>query len=91
MGKKLYVGNMNYDTTEDSLRSMFSNYGEVVSVNVVADKYTGRSRGFAFVEMDTDETAKAAIESANGQELDGRALKVAEAREQKPRHDRHDR
>ncbi len=91
MGKKLYVGNMNYDTTEDSLRSMFSNYGEVVSVNVVADKYTGRSRGFAFVEMDTDDSAKAAIESANGQELDGRALKVAEAREQKPRHDRYDR
>ena len=91
MGKKLYVGNMNYDTTEDSLRSMFSNYGEVVSVNVVADKYTGRSRGFAFVEMDTDDSAKAAIESANGQELDGRALKVAEAREQKPRHNRNDR
>ncbi len=91
MGKKLYVGNMNYDTTEDSLRSMFSNYGEVVSVNVVADKYTGRSRGFAFVEMDTDDSAKAAIESANGQELDGRALKVAEAREQKPRHNSNDR
>ena len=54
MGKKIYVGNLNYDTTEDSLRSMFANYGEVVAVNLISDKYTGRSRGFAFVEMDTD-------------------------------------
>lgn len=85
MGKKIYVGNLNYDTTEDSLRNMFANYGEVVSVSLIADKYTGRSRGFAFVEMDTDESAKKAIDSANGQELDGRALKVAEARAQRPR------
>jgi len=89
MGKKIYVGNLNYDTTEDSLRSMFANYGEVVAVNLISDKYTGRSRGFAFVEMDTDESAKNAIDSANGQELDGRPLKVAEAREQKPRDNRY--
>jgi len=80
MAKKLYIGNMSYDTTEEKLRELFGAHGEVTSVNVVTDRYTGRPRGFAFVEMSTDEAATAAIAAVNGQEVDGRQLKVAEAR-----------
>ncbi|MBN2006550.1 MAG: RNA-binding protein [Anaerolineae bacterium] len=79
MGKKLYVGNMNYDTTEAKLREIFSAHGEVTSVNLVTDRDTGRPRGFAFVEMATDEAAKAAMTALNGQSVDGRQLKVDEA------------
>lgn len=79
MGKKLYVGNMNYDTTEAKLREIFSAHGEVTSVNLVTDRDTGRPRGFAFVEMATDEGAKAAMTALNGQSIDGRQLKVDEA------------
>ncbi len=79
MSKKLYVGNMNYDTTEAKLREIFSAHGEVTSVNLVTDRDTGRPRGFAFVEMATDEGAKAAMTALNGQMVDGRQLKVDEA------------
>jgi RNA recognition motif-containing protein len=83
--KKVYVGNMSYDTTEDKLRELFAPHGDVASVTVVTDRYTGRPRGFSFVEMETEESAQAAIAALNGQEVDGRQLKVAEARPRKPR------
>jgi len=85
MTKKVYVGNMSYDTTEDKLREMFAAHGEVISVNVITDRYTGRPRGFAFVEMATEEAAAAAITALNDQEMDGRQLKVAEASPPKQR------
>jgi len=91
MARKVYVGNMSYDTTEDGLRALFSTYGEVSSVNVVTDRYTGRPRGFAFVEMATDDQAKAAIDALNSQVVDGRSLNVAEAQPRKPRGDDRDR
>ena len=80
MTKKLYVGNLSYDTTESKLQEMFAAHGEVASVSVVTDRHTGRPRGFAFIEMATDEAAQAAIVALNGQEVDGRQLNVAEAR-----------
>jgi len=76
----LYVGNLSYNTTDDSLRGAFSAYGAVVSAKVIADKYTGRSRGFGFVEMGSDEEGRAAIEALNGKSIDGRAITVSEAR-----------
>lgn len=79
MAKKLYVGNLSYSTTSDSLRDAFSKAGAVVSANVIMDKMSGRSRGFGFVEMEDADAAKA-IEAWNGKELDGRALTVNEAR-----------
>lgn len=85
MTKKVYVGNMSYDTTPEKLQELFQAHGEVTSVNVVTDRYTGRPRGFAFVEMATDEAAKAAIAALDGQEVDGRQLKVNEAQPRKPR------
>ncbi len=83
--KKLYVGGVSYSTTENSLSEAFSKAGEVASVAIIMDKMTGRSKGFGFVEMSTDEGAKAAIEMWNGKELDGRKLTVNEAR---PREER---
>jgi cold-inducible RNA-binding protein len=80
MAKKIYVGNMSYDTTEGTLRELFATHGEVVSVSVVTDRDTGRPRGFAFVEMATDAAANAAIAALDGQSVDGRTLKVNEAR-----------
>ncbi|MBI4160342.1 MAG: RNA-binding protein [Candidatus Yanofskybacteria bacterium] len=80
MATKLYVGNLPFNTTDERLREHFSQAGEVVSATVVVDKMTGRSRGFAFVEMSTEEGAKAAIEKFNGQDFDGRNLVVNEAR-----------
>jgi len=77
---KIYIGNMSFDTTEDSLRQAFEAFGEVNSVNIIADRDTGRPRGFAFVEMSTSEDANAAISGLNGKELDGRQLTVSEAR-----------
>ncbi len=85
MGKKLYVGNLSYHTTEDDLRSQFEQAGTVTSCDLVLDKFTSKSRGFAFVEMGTDEEAQKAAEMLNGQEVDGRALVVNEAR---PREER---
>lgn len=85
MGKNIYVGNMSYDTSEDQLRSLFETYGEVTSVNVITDRYTGRPRGFAFVEMADTAAADQAIEALNGQEVDGRTLTVNEAKPRAPR------
>lgn len=77
MSKKLFVGNLPYTTTEDSLRELFSSDGRNVSrVTIVTDRDTGRSRGFAFVEMATDEEAQSAVSALNGAELDGRPLRV---------------
>jgi len=76
---KLYVGNMSFNTTQDALDGLFSNYGEVQEVAIVNDRDTGRPRGFAFVTMD-DEGAKAAIDALNGQEFEGRTLNINEAR-----------
>ena len=84
MGNKLYVGNLSYQTQEADLREQFTQYGEVVSANLITDRDTGRSRGFAFVEMSSSEEAQRAQEALNGHELDGRQLKVNEA---KPRED----
>lgn len=81
MGNRLYVGNLPYSTTDDSLREAFAAHGEVVSASVVIDRETGRSRGFGFVEMATAEAAQAATNALNGQLLDGRPLTVNEARE----------
>lgn len=91
MTKKVYVGNLSYDMTEDKLRELFEAHGEVSSVNMITDRHTGRSRGFAFVEMATDEAAKAAITALDGQMVDERQLKVGEARPRKRRDDDRDR
>jgi cold-inducible RNA-binding protein len=80
MGKTLYVGGIAYATKEESLKAAFEQAGEVVSAKIVTDKFSGRSRGFGFVEMADDDGAAKAIEMWNGQELDGRKLIVNEAR-----------
>ena len=80
MAKKLYVGNLSYITTSDALSELFEGVGEVVSVNLITDRMTGESRGFAFVEMKDQDAAQTAIDQLNGREVDGRAIKVAEAR-----------
>lgn len=85
MANKLYVGNLNYRTESESLRSLFSQYGEVVSATVLTDRDTGRSRGFGFVEMSDSDAASAAIQALNGTEFEGRMLKVNEARERSNR------
>lgn len=85
MGKKLFIGSLSFSTTDDSLKAAFEQAGTVVSASVIMDRATGRSKGFGFVEMETDEMAQAAIEMWNNKELDGRAIKVSEAR---PREDR---
>ena len=81
---KLYVGNLNFRTTQESLEGLFSNYGEVQEVAIITDRETGRPRGFAFVTM-ADEGAKEAIEALNGQEFEGRTLNINEARPREPR------
>ena len=88
MGNNLYVGNLSYNTTEDGLRQAFATYGEVTRVNIITDRETGRPRGFGFVEMGTDAQAQAAIQGLNGQDLDGRQIRVAEANPRQPREDR---
>ena len=85
MGRKLYVGNLSYDVSSSDLERMLSEYGAVMSAEVVSDRMTGRSRGFGFVEMGTEEEAQAAIEALNGKEEQGRALTVNEARPRQPR------
>ena len=77
---KLYVGNLSYSTTEDRLREVFSQHGEVASVALVMDRDTGRPRGFGFVEFSNDESARAAIAGMNGKNVDGRDLTVNEAK-----------
>ncbi len=81
MAKRIFVGNLPFSATEDQLRGLFSAHGEVSSVNIITDKFTNRSRGFAFVEMSDDAAAAAAIAALNQYQLDGRALTVNEARE----------
>lgn len=80
MEKKLYVGSLSYETTEDSLKELFSKAGTVSSVSVIMDKFSGKSKGFGFVEMSSEEEAKKAIEMFNGKELDGRNIVVDEAK-----------
>jgi RNA recognition motif-containing protein len=80
MAKKLYVGNLSYNTTDASLKEAFASLGEVESANVITDKMTGRSRGFGFVSMVNDAEAEAAIEKMNGADLEGRKLTVNEAK-----------
>lgn len=82
MSRKLYVGNLSYNTTEADLETLFSQSGTVESVRVMRDMATGRARGFGFVEMASEEEAQAAINATNGQEFGGRALTVNEARPQ---------
>ncbi|AEE17137.1 RNA recognition motif domain-containing protein [Treponema brennaborense] len=84
MSKKIYVGNLNYRTTEDTLSSAFSQYGEIVSAVVIKDKFTEQSKGFGFIEMADDAAADAAIADMNGKEVDGRRVRVNIA-EDKPR------
>lgn len=76
----IYVGNLSYNTTEDLLREAFEAYGQVTAATVIKDKYSGRSRGFGFVEMPSSEEAQAAIAGLNGADMDGRTLTVNEAR-----------
>lgn len=85
MGKKLYVGNLPFSVNDESLRDYFSSQGTVESSKVITDRDTGRSKGFGFVEMSSDDEAQNAIEALNQKELDGRALTVNEARPQAPR------
>ncbi|MFW6074059.1 MAG: RNA recognition motif domain-containing protein [Chloroflexota bacterium] len=82
----IFVGNLNFRSTEQTLQGLFEPYGEVTSVRIITDRETGRSRGFGFVEMANDEEARAAIAALDGQDFDGRPLNVNEARprEQRP-------
>ncbi len=85
MSNKLYIGNLSFNTTEDELKDYFGQAGQVASCSIIMDKFTQRSRGFAFVEMSTPEEAQKAIEEFDGKDLDGRSLRVNIA---KPREDR---
>ena len=85
MAQKLYVGNLSFNVDEEGLRTIFSQFGEVVSANIITDRDTGRPRGFGFVEM---ENHQAAIDALNGKEVEGRALTVNIARDRPPRSDR---
>lgn len=88
MNKKLYVGNLDYSVTGEQLSEMFGEFGTVESADVISDRYSGRSKGFGFVEMSTEEEAQAAIEGLDGKDHEGRALKVNEARPPRPREER---
>ncbi len=90
MAKKLYVGGLPYSTSEDALKEMFSQAGTVESVVIIMDKISGRSKGFGFVEMSSEEEAAKAIEMCNGKELEGRTLTVNEARPMEERPPRRD-
>ena len=85
MGKKIYVGNLSYTVDSDALMNTFAAFGTVESANIITDRETGRSKGFAFVEMSTDSEATAAIEKLNGMDLGGRAMNISEAKPQAPR------
>jgi RNA recognition motif-containing protein len=85
VGKKLYVGNLTYSVTSSDLESWFAQYGTVQSAQVIQDRDTGRSKGFGFVEMNTDAEAQAAIQGLNDQEYEGRRLTVNEAKPREPR------
>ena len=85
MGTKLYVGNLSYSVTEERLQQHFAQHGSVVSARIITDKFSGRSKGFGFVEMDSDEEAERAISALNGTDFEGRNIVVSEARPQAPR------
>ena len=88
MSKKLYVGNLDYSTTEQVLKELFGQFGEVESVNLITDRMTGRSKGFAFVEMADSTAANEAITQLNGKAVGERTIKVDEARPRKPQDSR---
>lgn len=88
MGAKLYIGNLPYSVTEERLQQHFSQHGSVVSARIITDKFSGRSKGFGFVEMSSDEEAERAINALNGTDLEGRNIVVSEARPQAPREPR---
>jgi RNA recognition motif-containing protein len=90
MPKKIYVGNMSYSTDETTLNQLFSEYGEVLSAKVIVDQFSGKSKGFAFVEMANEEEAIAAINALNGKEVNSRELKVNEALD-RPKRNNNDR
>ena len=83
MAHQIYVGNLNYKMSEDSLKDIFTQYGEVVSAKIITDRDTGRSKGFGFVEMSAEDNAIRAIEELNGKNIDGRNLVVNKARERR--------
>ena len=85
MAKKLFVGGLSWDTTDEGLRQAFASYGEVTEAKVITDRDTGRSRGFGFVTFAQDEDAKTAISKVDGTSLDGKTIKVNEAQEKSPR------
>ena len=89
MGRKLYVGNLSYNTNEGDLRNAFQGYGNVDSAKVITDRDSGQSKGFGFVEMSSDAEDQAAINGLNGQNIDGRAIKVNEAMDKPRRDDRY--
>ena len=88
MAKKLYVGNLSYNTTEDGLRTLFAGFGNVAFAKIIFDRETGNSKGFGFIEMSTEEEASAAIAGTNGREFEGRQLRVNEAMDKPRRNDR---
>jgi RNA recognition motif-containing protein len=88
MAAKLYVGNLPYTATEDGLKTHFSSAGSVASVKIIMDRETGRSKGFGFVEMDSDDGAQSAVSQLDGQEFEGRSLRVSEAKPQPERESR---
>jgi RNA recognition motif-containing protein len=90
---QIYVGNMNYQTTQEAIESLFGEFGEVQSVKLITDRDTGRAKGFGFVTMDDSAAAQSAIEELNGKEFEGRTLRINEAkpREERPRRDYNDR
>jgi len=85
MGAKLYVGNLSYSVAEPNLQELFCRHGSVVSVRIITDKFSGRSKGFGFVEMGSNEEAERATAALNGTEFEGRTIVVSEARPQQPR------
>ena len=85
MGKKLYVGNLSFNVDSDQLAQVFSEFGTVDSANVITDRETGRSKGFAFVEMSAEGEAQTALQKLNGADLSGRAMNISEAKPQAPR------
>ena len=85
MGAKLYVGNLAYSVTEERLQQHFAQHGSVVSARIITDKFSGRSKGFGFVEMSSEEEAQRATNALNGTEFEGRSIVVSEARPQQPR------
>ena len=88
MGAKLYVGNLSYNVTEERLQQHFTQYGSVVSARIITDKFSGRSKGFGFVEMSSEQEAEKAINALNGTDFDGRNIVFSEARPQAPRDSR---